>query len=203
MITAVRSRVFSAPRSRGYTLIELLIIVALLGIAGALVIPSMTQGTTLQTQAGVRTMVSDLTFAQADAMAFQSRRVIVFGRVPEWDEASSRWVTVEGNGYTLYDVPSGAATLDLDNDVMWDPAERNERPLGRNFDNEDFGGATIQNADFNGDEWLIFDELGGPVTTLTSDDPGATGVVEVEGQGSLFRVEVETFTGRVTVTRVN
>lgn len=203
MVTAVRANVFSMRRSGGYTLIELLIIVALLGIAGAMVIPSMTQGTSLQTQAAVRTLVSDLTFAQADAMAFQSRRVVIFGRVPQWDEAASRWVTVEGNGYTLYDVPPGAGTLDLDNDVLWDPSERNERPLGRDFDEEDFGGATVQNAEFNGDEWLIFDELGGPVTTLTSDDSGATGVVEVEGQGALFRVEVEAFTGRITVTRVN
>lgn len=76
------------PRSRsrgGYTLIELVITLALLGIAGTMVIPAMTQSGVLRTQAAVRTIVADITFLQGDALAYQERRAIWFNRYAEID----------------------------------------------------------------------------------------------------------------------
>lgn len=191
-----------AVRVRGYTLLELLIVVAVLGIAGAMVIPAMAQTGVLRIQAAVRTLVSDITFMQADAMAFQSRRVLVFGRVARFDGATQTWQTAAGQGYTIYAPPPGAATLDLQNDVMIDPSDaRGVRPLSRDFTDERYGGATVTNAAFNGGAQLIFDELGGPVRALTGDDPGTSGSVEVDGPNARFLVAVEAYTGRVTVTR--
>lgn len=187
---------------RAYTLIELLLAIAILGIAGALVIPSMTQTGVLRVQAAVRTMVADLTFAQSDAMAFQARRVIVFGRIARFDPDAGAWVVAAGNGYTVYAPPVGSSAIDLQNDVMIDPDDRRrERPLSRDFGGRDYGGATVANASFNGGTQLIFDELGGPVRQLAGDDPGDTGSVEVASPDGTFRIDVEAFTGRVTVTR--
>ena len=189
----------SAKRA-AYTLIELLLVVAILGLAASMVIPAMGQTGVLRIQSAVRTLVADITFAQADALAFQSRRVIIFGRIAEWDTAGGVWQTVEGNGYTVFAPPLGAATVDLNNDLMFDPYQTNQ-PLSRDFGDERFAGAVITDPDFNGTAQLIYDELGGPVSSLTSDDPGLPGVVTIEGPNATYVVQIEGFTGRVTVTK--
>ncbi len=192
-----------APIQRAaYTLIELLLVVAILGLAASMVIPAMGQTGVLRIQSAVRTLVADITFAQADALAFQSRRVIVFGRVAQWDADEAAWTTVEGNGYTIYAPPLGAAEVDLDNDVMFDPYNP-DQPLSRDFSEDRYGGAVVTDPDFNETAQLIYDELGGPVEGLTSDDPGLPGSVSIVGPDATFEVQVEAFTGRVTVEQAS
>ncbi len=203
-VLSTRVSAAASLRPRGYTLVEILIVVVILGIAGAMVIPSMAQTGVLRIQASVRTLVSDITFAQADAMAFQSRRVVSFGRVARWDGDS--WEIVAGNGYTLYAPPPGAAAVDYVNDFIVDPAATSgsqpDRPYSRDFSENRFAGAVISNIDFNGGNDLIFDELGGPVRLLQGDDPGVSGTLEISGPNARFSVSVEAYTGRVTVTRL-
>ena len=156
-----------------FTLIEVLIVVALLGIAGSLVIPSMGQVGVLRIRTAVRSLVSDLTYAQSDAMASQNRRVIVFGLVAVKNAGTGLWTFVPGNGYTIYSPVPGSAALDLANDWLPDP-ENGVHPYTRDFSSAEFGGAQITNALFNGGTWLIFDELGGLVPSRRR----ASGVVE-------------------------
>ena len=77
-----------ATARRAFTLVELLIAVTVMGIAGALVIPSMSQVGALRGQTAVRTIVADITYAQSEALAHQRRYVIVFGQIVESDGAS-------------------------------------------------------------------------------------------------------------------
>jgi general secretion pathway protein H len=188
--------------ARGITLIEILIVVTLLGIAGTLVIPAMGQVNVLRIQSSLRAVVADLTFAQSDAMASQARRVVVFGKVAVYDPATLSWNIVDGNGYTVFAPPPGASTLNVATDAMPDPSRGGFEPLSRNFDDDDFGGVTMQNINFNSTSYLIFDELGGPVVSLTSDDPGSGGSLEIAGPNATFRMEVEPYTGRITVTKL-
>lgn len=189
-------------RAGGFTLIELLIVVTVLGIAGVLVIPAMARVGVLRIQAAVRTVVSDITFVQSDALAYQGRRVVVFGRVVRWDEANDQWESVEGNGYTVFAPPPGATTIDpmATTDVAFDPSDP-DRLYSRDFDADRYAAAQIQNADFDGDAWLIFDEIGGPVTSVSGDTPSAGGSVEVAGPDSLFDISIEPYTGQVVVVR--
>lgn len=184
--------------SRGFTLIEVMVVVVLLGIAGVLVIPSMSQTSVLRVQSSVRTLVADVAFLQSDAVAFQSRRAIMFGVVPVYDSESASWGFVEGNGYTLAEVRG--AELNLETDALIDPDDPN-RPFGRDFTRAEFGGAVLSDPSFNGGALLIFDELGGPVAELDGPDPGNGGTVLVSGSGAEFRVEVQAYTGRVRVTK--
>ncbi|MDX9910752.1 MAG: prepilin-type N-terminal cleavage/methylation domain-containing protein [Phycisphaerales bacterium] len=172
---------------RGYTLIEVLVVVTVLGIAGALVIPSMGQAGVLRIQASVRTIVADITFAQSDALAYQRGRAVMF----EPDE----------NRYTLVDVTGD--DLDPVNDVMYDRFRPGRQYIVDLDDDADFAGARISEVDFDGETNLIFDELGGPVTTPGGTTPSAGGFVEVTGaDGQVFRINVEAYTGRVTVQRI-
>lgn len=185
-------------RRRGFTLIEVMLIVVMLGIAGVLVIPSMSQTNVLRVQSTVRTLVADVAFLQSDAVAYQSRRAIVFGVVPV-KNADGVWEFAEGNGYTLAEVRG--AELDLATDAMLDPDDPS-RPFGRDFSEAEFAGAVLSTPSFNGGNMLIFDELGGPVAELEGPDPGDGGTVQIAGSGSTFRIEVQAYTGRVRVTRI-
>lgn len=172
--------------ARGYTLIEVLVIVVILGIAGSLVIPSMSQASTLRVQAAVRTVISDITFAQADAMAFQERRAVIF----DTDDSS----------YRIVSIPAGE--IDPDSNTLYDPT----KPGGLyvvQIAGEAFGDAQITAADFDGDNTLIFDDLGGPVAEPSGDTPSELGSLTITGSGSNYVVEVEPFTGRVTVQRTD
>lgn len=186
--------------AHAYTLIELLIVIVVLGIAGALVIPSMTQAGVLRIHAAVRSIVADLTFAQSDAAAFQQRRVVYFGQVARWNSASNTWTTQPGNGYTLYAPPLGAATLDLANDIMFDPYQP-QQAYSKVFDSPRYGGAQVLSPSFNGGPMVVFDELGGTALNLTSDEPGAGGTVRVANADAEFTIRVEAFTGQITVAR--
>lgn len=180
----------------GFTLIELLVTVAVLGIAAALVVPSMNSTNGLRVQAAVRTIISDIAFAQSDAMAYQARRVIQFNKVARLATGAS-YTYVTGNGYTLAE-PTGSV-LDLTASAMFDPG-RPTAPLSRDFDQANFGGATISGVNINGGDLLIFDELGGPVTTLTGNDP-ASGTIDVTAVGESFRISIAPYTGLITVAR--
>lgn len=162
---------------RAYTLVEMLIVVTVLAIAGTMIIPSFASTDVLRVQGAVRTIVSDLTVAQSDAIAFQQGRGIVFYD----DPANPRYVVAEVNGTTLDPV------LDM---VL-------ERRLGGSA----FGFVQIEDINMPA-ATLIFDELGGPVTTPGGSTPAAAGWIDIAGSGQRFRIHVEAYTGRVTVERL-
>jgi general secretion pathway protein H len=175
------------PRARrAFTLIELLVVIVILGLAGALVIPQMGTVQSLRVHAAVRTLVSDLTFAQSDAIAFQRRRAIVFD--------------VPNSTYRIVDIPG--STIDNANTLFLP-----DGPNGRyivNLGDARFAGARIVSANFGTGalaNTLIFDDLGSPALGTTGDQPGSGGQVVIEGSGDRFTVLVEPFTGRVVVRR--
>jgi len=161
----------------GYTLIEVLVLVVILGIAAAMIVPNMRSTDVLRVQAAVRTVVSDITVAQSDAVAYQQGRAIVFF------PSDNRYVTVEVRG----------AQIDPSLDRLWETQ----------FRGGEFGDSRISGVDFAGGTTLIFDELGAPVTAPGGTTPAPTGSVTIEGGTQAFRVDVEGYTGRVTVTRLD
>lgn len=188
----------------GITLIEVLITVVVMGIAGALVIPAMGQVDVLRAQAAVRTLVADITFAQADAAATQERRVILFGAVGDVNP-SGNWEIGAGAGYSLFAPDFGASSVSLAFDGMADPTTPG-RTISRDYNSELLSGGMLMDVDFDcepqqGYEALIFDEFGGPVRDLTSDTPSEGGSLVVQGRLADYRVDVLPITGRVVVTR--
>jgi len=164
-----------SPGSRGrsgYTLVEVLIIVAILGIAAAIVVPQMLAAGTLGVQAAARIIIADILFAQNDAIAKQRTRKVVFNPTNE--------------SYSLTDENDAVLTAN------WKSGDANNYIV--DFINDSrFQGVVIVSADFGGGatkETLEFDDLGGPLNG---------GTVEIEFQGERYRITVASFTGRVTV----
>ncbi|MEM1423872.1 MAG: prepilin-type N-terminal cleavage/methylation domain-containing protein, partial [Planctomycetota bacterium] len=192
---------------RGLTLIELLVTVAVMSITALLVIPSMGSTGVLRVQAAARTIVSDITLAQTEAMAFQVRRGLYFNAVADGSGGYE-----SGNGYVVAEpttVPLGLGNLSA---YELTHPEQNGRSYTRDFsrDADRFGGAAITDADFDGVPVLYLDELGAPMRfespTAGGDPevlPGNGGSVTIEAPGLAvgYRVTVDTMTGRVDVTR--
>ncbi|MEO1534398.1 MAG: prepilin-type N-terminal cleavage/methylation domain-containing protein [Planctomycetota bacterium] len=171
---------------RAYTLLELMIVLVLLGIAAAVVAPSLRGSEPIRVQTAVRAIASDIMFAQSDALAYQQRRAVVF------DPAA--------NSYWIAEVT--ADTVDFDADAMFKIDGPNQRFLV-SIDDISGGAAQLISADFDGLEMVIFDELGGPVADLTSETPATGGNLVVGGDdGTRFMLRVEPYTGRVTVERL-
>jgi prepilin-type N-terminal cleavage/methylation domain-containing protein len=163
---------------RGYTLIELLVVISVLGIAGAMVIPALGQTNVLRVQAAVRTIISDINYAQSDALARQASRAVVF------DVANNTYSILEVHGQTL------------------DPVNDTIQMTNLNLANI-YHDTRLVSAAFDGTNVIVFDELGGPVAGPGSSNPGAGGSIVVGGSGSQFRINVEAYTGRTSVTRLS
>ncbi|MEN0019558.1 MAG: type II secretion system protein [Planctomycetota bacterium] len=170
----------------GYTLIELIITIVILAIAAAVMIPSMGGGAELRLRAAARTVISDITFAQADAAAFQDTRAVQF------DTAANRYTVSEmrvtGNGTNVQFEPLYFARGPNDRFVV-------------DIGSAGFGSTVIASADFDGDETLAFDELGTPVL---SSDPTTTsdgGKVTLTLADATLEVNIAPYTGRVSVTK--
>lgn len=159
---------------RGYTLVEMLITVVILAIAAAMVIPSMAQTGVLRVQGALRMIVSDITMAQSDAVAYQQKRAVIFN----YEGDPSRYVVAQING----------STIDLTSGIIAD----------RTFGGDQFGNTALTSTTLANSR-IIFDGLGGPVTDPGSDTAAATGVINLTGSGQSFRITIDAYTGRVTI----
>lgn len=164
---------------RGYTLIEVLITVTIMGLAAAIVVPNMMQGGTLGVQAGARMIIADLLFAQNEAMAQQSTRRVVFNttnnsyRVEKYDSSVTAWVLE-------FNPSKGMGSNQQNYEVSFDDDGR-------------FRGIEIVSADFNGSSTIEFDDLG---------NPSSGGTIEIRFEEHEYEIKVAPFTGRVTVERI-
>lgn len=178
-------RVCTPSRSiRGFTLIEILIVVALLSIAATMLIPNMRHMTDFETEAAVRQIVADLTFAQSDATAHQASRRVLFEE--------------DGSGYRLLGDP-----FDYDNDVLWDPIGsdgQNKYIVDFKADPR-FKSVVIDSAVFDSDSsFITFDSIGGPVDD--GDNPSTGGLITIKGADGIFEIQMAAFTGRISVNRI-
>ncbi|MEX0653772.1 MAG: GspH/FimT family protein [Phycisphaeraceae bacterium] len=127
------------PMRRGYTLIEVMIVVIVVSIVAAVIVPQMLQAGTLGVQAAARMIISDILYAQNEAVAQQGTRQVVF------DVDGNSYRVTDGDGVTLttpWHGGSGEHRVDLSEDNR-------------------FAGVRITAATFGGEPTLAFDDMGG------------------------------------------
>ncbi len=156
-----------------YTLVEVLIVVTILGIISAIVVPSMLTAGEMGVQAAARIIVADLLYAQNEAIAQQAERRVIF------DLAENRYRLVDEAGVSLTAkwINGQSANYEVDFD-----------------DDRRFQGVTLISVDFETHPSVGYDVLG---------TPSHGGSVEIQYERRRYRIDVASFTGRVTVTQVN
>ena len=166
------SRRVNATLNRAYTLVEVLVVIVVLGIAGAIVVPQMLNAGQLGVQAAARMIIADMHYAQNDAVAKQQPRFV------EFDPDADTYKLTDADGNTI--------------DLQWRIGAGQQYQVNFAQDNR-FRGVEMESADFDGEPVLAFDMLG---------TPEAGGKVVLKYNDQLYEIRVAPFTGRITVEPV-
>ena|SRR5438552_6823781 len=174
-----------------YTLIEMLVVVTVLGIAGTLLIPHMVNRDSMTAQAAVRRVIGDLCFAQSDALAHQEVHQVHF--------------YTSGHGYCIVrEGPTAYSEAASSHTYLYDPlaGAGNITHYIVDFSTDQrFKGVTISSVAIDGNGRDInYDALGGTITA--SNLPGTGGSFIVANGTERYRIDISAFTGKLTVVKL-
>lgn len=180
------------PRS-GWTLIELLITVAILVVASYVLIPYASSGASATGQSVSRMAVSEMLTAQMDAVANQGYRRFHFFS--------------DGTGWCVEDLEKDALmnafdfdTANFVEDAIEAQGQNQQSIILFNQDNR-FRSISIENILFDGGQTSItFDPTGGIVTTDGS--PSTGGSFEVHSGDHQWHIQLAPITGKITVSKL-
>lgn len=170
-------------RARGFTLVEILVVVVILGIASAIIIPQIGSRDDLIAAAGARVLMSDLIYAQNRAIAVQKPHYVQF----------------VGQQYTLLTRDSDASPLY----AITHPITKDPYAVTFGAANSGLEKVAIGTFSFGGPSVLGFDELGSPVAydvgTNTSTPLATSGTISISCGDITLTVSVEPYTGETLV----
>jgi prepilin-type N-terminal cleavage/methylation domain-containing protein len=166
--------------ARGFTLVEILAVVIILGIASAMILPQLGSRDDLKAAAAARAIMADLIFAQNRAIAMQRTHYIRF------DIGTQR-----------YTVLSEISPSDV---VVTHPVSKNSfiTEFGTNVSG--MRDVTLVSASFNGQLMLAFDDLGTPLFyNGTALSPMTSGEIVIRSGEQQLTIGIEPFTGEIAV----
>jgi prepilin-type N-terminal cleavage/methylation domain-containing protein len=187
-------------QTRAYTLVELLIVIAVLGIAASLLIPNMVNRDWMNAQAAVRMVIGDLNFAQSDALAHQELRRVHFYE--------------DGRGYCIVRITQTDLAIPFDeaatsHDYIVDPLGRPGAAGTGHYivdlvADDRFSGMTISAVNIDGNNRdLQYDSLGGTIKAGGSSGvPGTGGSIVVTSGDESYQINIAPFTGKLTVIKL-
>ena len=181
-----RHRHFTRRIHRAFTLVEVLVVVAILAIAGAIVTPALNSAGQLGAQGAARLLIADILIAQSEAVAAQEvRRVWFFPNDDNGRPLPNGYQLEDAAGRPLTQRIRGGSTGDYRVDFSADDRYRDVRIRD------------LQPADSS---YISFDALGSPVDDA-ANRPSVTSF-RLQSPGADYIVRIRPITGRVTVDAV-
>lgn len=164
---------------RGFTLVEILMVVVILGLVGAIVIPQVGSRNDIIVAAAARVVVADLIYAQNRAINSQQKQYIIFS----------------GQTYSLQ-TKSGSTMTTIKN-----PITHNNYSQAFSVNGTTFERVKINQSKFGAAGSMAYDELGSP---LAFDGTNTTalisaGTIQLSCGSASLTINVQPFTGETTV----
>ncbi len=173
----------------GFTLVEILVVVIIIGIAGAIIVPQISSRNDLKTSAAARMVMADLIYAQNLA------------------------ITKQKNQYVMFDLSTGTYQVVTapDMSVVTNPVTHSPFVVrfgtggGSGLENTQLVDATFLGQGSATSFTIGFDELGTPLMWPGSDPPVTmtSGSITLQTGTYKLKLDIEPYTGLITVTPVN
>jgi type II secretion system protein H len=168
---------------RGFTLVEILTVVVILGIASAIIIPQLGSRNDLIAAAAARTVMADLLYAQNRAIATQKPHFVQFA----------------GSSYTVSTRDTSASARY----TITNPVSRAPYIVSLGTQGTGLSDASIASVDFATQPVMGFDELGSPFSYIPASNTltplAQTGTITISSGSFNLQILVEPYTGELTV----
>ncbi len=158
----------------GFTMIEILVVVVIIGIAAMLVVPMMSAAASMQIRSAAKMIAADLEYAKSMAISRQKIYAVVF------DDSAESYQIEDPNGIIAHPVRKGFQyVVNFSNDSRLDKVD-------------------IANVDFDSTSKVKFDYLGSPKNGSGTDLN--SGVITLQAGGTSITINVEPVTGFISIS---
>lgn len=163
--------------SSGFTLVEIIVVVVIIGFAAMMAIPLMSSAGSIQVGSAAEAIAADLEYAKSLAITKLQVYTVVFDTAAE-----SYSILDQGGNVIKHPVKKG-----FDFIVDFKASSRLDK-------------VDIVDADFDNTSEINFDYLGSPYNGDSPPGPLNSGVITLDGAGRIITINIEPVTGYISVS---